>query len=215
MSVPIHRRKCITNKSLGSEGSELFGRDLDFPPAAWERPTVGSHAITHSSEKHEPLYPPPPPPFEPRGRTHVRTESGSSDRSHNPAQRDRSHTPTQRDYRTTERGIARALLRNHGLLGDVATTQPQNMTESMSPSSSPRLPSPPPFPEVQIGPKSPGMNVTQGIAHLDIEDSAALDSGSTRRIRRGTPAAVMAAGPPLIPLAQVRWNCFYPKSTII
>ena len=81
------------------------------------------------------------------------------------------------------------------------------MTESMSPSSSPRLPSPPPFPEVQIGPKSPGMNVTQGIAHLEIEDSAALDNGSTRRIRRGTKAEAMAAGPRLIPLAQVRLSC--------
>ena len=77
------------------------------------------------------------------------------------------------------------------------------MAGSMSPSTSPRLPSPPPFPEVQIGPQSPAMNATQGIAQLDLEESAALDHGVTRRIRPGTKAADMASGPPLVPLAEV------------
>ena len=77
------------------------------------------------------------------------------------------------------------------------------MAGSMSPSTSPRLPSPPPFPEVQIGAQSPGMNATQSIAQLDIEESAALDNGAMRRIRPGTKAADMASGPPLIPLTEV------------
>ena len=80
------------------------------------------------------------------------------------------------------------------------------MAASMSPSTSPRLPSPPPFPEVQIGPQSPGINATQGLAQLEIEDpatGATLDNGATSRIRPGTKAADMAAGPPLIPLANV------------
>ncbi|KAJ5780233.1 hypothetical protein N7457_005393 [Penicillium paradoxum] len=73
----------------------------------------------------------------------------------------------------------------------------------VSPSSSPRLPSPPPFTEVQIGPQSPSVGESFG------QDSDLLgvpmgeDEGSTRRIRPGTKSADMAFGPPLIPLAQL------------
>lgn len=70
----------------------------------------------------------------------------------------------------------------------------------ISPSSSPRLPSPPPFTEVQIGPKSP--TVGEG-PEFQLEESAKQHDGSTRRIRPGTKAADMASGPPLIPLAEV------------
>lgn len=77
------------------------------------------------------------------------------------------------------------------------------MVESMSPSSSPRLPSPPPFPEVQIGPQSPGMSASQGMAQLETEDSIILDKSPTRRIRPGTKADDMASGPALIPLGEV------------
>ncbi|WEW59598.1 hypothetical protein PRK78_005072 [Emydomyces testavorans] len=66
-----------------------------------------------------------------------------------------------------------------------------------SPSSSPRLPSPPPFTEVQIGPKSPTVNDSL-IGPLPPQDDA-----STRRIRPGTKAVDMASGPPLIPLSQL------------
>ena len=72
----------------------------------------------------------------------------------------------------------------------------------MSPTSSPRLPSPPPFPEVQIGPKSPGMNATQGNAMPENEDTTKLDQGAMRRIRPGTKATDFA-GPPLVPLGEV------------
>lgn len=72
----------------------------------------------------------------------------------------------------------------------------------VSPSSSPRLPSPPPFTEVQIGPLSPSVGESFG---KDAEQflGAGDDDGSTRRIRPGTKAADMAFGPPLIPLSQV------------
>ncbi len=74
---------------------------------------------------------------------------------------------------------------------------------SVSPSRSPRLPSPPPFPEVQIGPKSPGFHPEQSMAIPENNDTAKLDNGAMRRIRPGTKAADMAFGPPLVPLAEV------------
>lgn len=72
----------------------------------------------------------------------------------------------------------------------------------VSPSSSPRLPSPPPFTEVQIGPKSPSVGDANPFNQLG--DAARIEDGSTRRIRPGTKAADMASGPPLVPLNQVR-----------
>ena len=66
--------------------------------------------------------------------------------------------------------------------------------------SSPRLPSPPPFTEVQIGPKSPLIGDTLG---KDAEELLGASPADERRIRPGTKALDMAAGPPLIPLSQV------------
>ncbi|KAI1914141.1 hypothetical protein LOZ53_002015 [Ophidiomyces ophidiicola] len=66
-----------------------------------------------------------------------------------------------------------------------------------SPLSSPRLPSPPPFPEVQIEPKSSTTDESL------IGVLPAQDGDSTRRIRPGTKAVDMASGPPLIPLSQL------------
>ena len=68
--------------------------------------------------------------------------------------------------------------------------------------SSQRLPSPPPFPEVQIGPKSPGI-ATPGDASTEAENTANYDQQAVRRIRPGTKAAEMAVGPPLVPLSEV------------
>ncbi|KAJ5666769.1 hypothetical protein N7462_011178 [Penicillium macrosclerotiorum] len=77
-------------------------------------------------------------------------------------------------------------------------------TAGVSPSSSPRLPSPPPFTEVQIGPQSPSIGESFGRdADQLLGDAAGDGDGSTRRIRPGTKAADMAFGPPLIPLAQL------------
>jgi hypothetical protein len=70
----------------------------------------------------------------------------------------------------------------------------------VSPSSSPRLPSPPPFTEVQIGPKSP---LVADANQNPFGDTARIDNGSTRRIRPGTKAADMDKGPPLVPLNEV------------
>ncbi|KAL2848795.1 Mob1/phocein [Aspergillus pseudoustus] len=75
----------------------------------------------------------------------------------------------------------------------------------VSPSSSPRLPSPPPFTEVQIGPQSPSVGESFGgdadLQLLGVSSSA--DDGPTRRIRPGSKASEMSAGPPLIPLSQL------------
>ncbi|KAL4918157.1 Mob1/phocein [Aspergillus aurantiobrunneus] len=75
----------------------------------------------------------------------------------------------------------------------------------VSPSSSPRLPSPPPFTEVQIGPQSSSVGESFG-ADADLQllgVSAGADDGPTRRIRPGSKSSEMAAGPPLIPLSQL------------
>jgi hypothetical protein len=82
----------------------------------------------------------------------------------------------------------------------MTATSPSPRRTGVSPSSSPRLPSPPPFTEVQIGPKSP--TVGEGPEH-QLGEAAKREDGSTRRIRPGTKAADMASGPPLIPLAEV------------
>lgn len=84
----------------------------------------------------------------------------------------------------------------------------------LSPSTSPRLPSPPPFPEVQIGLRSPRINAASSVtsprlqnpraSSPELPDTPKLDDGPTRRIRPGTKAVDMASGPPLVPLAEVR-----------
>nr|CDP30668.1 Putative Phospoprotein [Podospora anserina S mat+] len=69
---------------------------------------------------------------------------------------------------------------------------------SLAPNS-PRLPSPPPPAEIQIGPKSPMM----GAHHPPPIEQTALDANSKRRIHPGTKAADMHAGPPLVPLQEL------------
>ncbi len=81
-------------------------------------------------------------------------------------------------------------------------TEPKTMPASPS-SPSPRLPSPPPIPEVQIGPKSPGMHPTPDASPSEPEDSAKQNQGALRRIRPGTKAADMASGPPPTSLSEV------------
>ncbi|KAL8637937.1 MAG: hypothetical protein Q9228_004851 [Teloschistes exilis] len=86
------------------------------------------------------------------------------------------------------------------------STQHNSMAAVMgapSPSHSPRLPSPPPFPEVQIGPQSPTGHAGTGAAIQEHDDTARHDQSASRRIRPGTKAVDMAAGPPLVPLNQI------------
>ena len=71
-----------------------------------------------------------------------------------------------------------------------------------SPSSSPRLPSPPPMPEFQYGPQSPSTSASTNELQVDTENKP--DESARRRIRPGTKAADMVRGPPLVPLIQVR-----------
>ncbi|KAE8149123.1 Mob1/phocein [Aspergillus avenaceus] len=74
----------------------------------------------------------------------------------------------------------------------------------VSQASSPRLPSPPPFTEVQIGPKSPSVGESFGKdAEQFLGTTQQADEGSTRRIRPGTKSVDMAVGPPLVPLSQL------------
>ncbi|KAI2637062.1 Mob1/phocein [Hypomontagnella submonticulosa] len=67
---------------------------------------------------------------------------------------------------------------------------------------SPRLPSPPPPAEIQIGPKSPGLGSTASRQAQQMEQTIA-DANAKRRIHPGTKSEDMAAGPPLIPLGEL------------
>ncbi|TAQ84401.1 hypothetical protein B7494_g7266 [Chlorociboria aeruginascens] len=69
------------------------------------------------------------------------------------------------------------------------------------PPSSPRLPSPPPPTEIQIGPKSPSAG--GGGSQESAFEQSVIDANSSRRIHPGTRSADMAAGPPLIPLGEL------------
>ncbi|KAG9228965.1 Mob1/phocein family protein [Amylocarpus encephaloides] len=69
------------------------------------------------------------------------------------------------------------------------------------PPSSPRLPSPPPPTEIQIGPKSPSMGSLNN-QEPSIEQSV-IDANAKRRIHPGTKSVEMAAGPPLVPLSEL------------
>ena len=106
-------------------------------------------------------------------------------------------TPTQGSFVTPARPDTS--FRTFSPQSNMATT---SNGPPVSPSSSPRLPSPPPFTEVQIGPKSPTVGESVGKDKL-LSGSNRPDDGATRRIRPGTKAADMASGPPLVPLAQV------------
>ncbi|KAK1766864.1 Mob1/phocein [Phialemonium atrogriseum] len=70
------------------------------------------------------------------------------------------------------------------------------------PPSSPRLPSPPPPAEIQIGPKSPSMGPHATRQAQQIEQTQ-IDAAAKRRIHPGTKSADMAAGPPLVPLNEL------------
>ncbi|MCJ1237931.1 MOB member 4, phocein [Varicellaria rhodocarpa] len=72
-----------------------------------------------------------------------------------------------------------------------------------SPATSPRLPSPPPFPEVQIGPKSPTSGTTGGNGSQDAEEKARIYKNASRRVRPGTKSEDWLFGPPLIPLSEI------------
>lgn len=81
-------------------------------------------------------------------------------------------------------------------------------TAGVQSSTSPRLPSPPPLTEVQIGPPSPsvgdessGQDAEQSLGYTPANNND--EASATRRVRPGSKAIDMAAGPPLIPLAQV------------
>ncbi|KAL8382803.1 hypothetical protein RB595_006533 [Gaeumannomyces hyphopodioides] len=70
------------------------------------------------------------------------------------------------------------------------------------PPSSPRLPSPPPPAEIQLGPKPPSAGSTAN-RHVQQMEQTVLDANSKRRIHPGTRSADMAAGPPLVPLSEL------------
>ncbi|KAI1145752.1 Mob1/phocein [Nemania diffusa] len=67
---------------------------------------------------------------------------------------------------------------------------------------SPRLPSPPPPAEIQLGPKSPALSATASRQAQQMEQTI-NDANAKRRIHPGTKAEDMAAGPPLVPLNEL------------
>ncbi|KAL1598870.1 hypothetical protein SLS60_008013 [Paraconiothyrium brasiliense] len=69
------------------------------------------------------------------------------------------------------------------------------MASVPSPSSSPRLPSPPPIAEDQLSPL-PATEEQQKLF-------SSLDNGASRRIRPGTKAEDMTEGPPLVQLSEI------------
>lgn len=71
-----------------------------------------------------------------------------------------------------------------------------------SPASSPRLPSPPPMAEDQVGPPSPGTHISEEYSSMGANN--AIDQAASRRIRPGTKAEDMLEGPPLVDLQDVR-----------
>ncbi|RDW92111.1 Mob1 [Coleophoma crateriformis] len=70
------------------------------------------------------------------------------------------------------------------------------------PRTTPRLPSPPPPTEIQIGARSPSLGNFSNTQDTSIEQ-AISDANASRRIHPGTKSADMAAGPPLIPLSEL------------
>lgn len=110
-----------------------------------------------------------------------------------PRSQGRQHTCKQRT--TIGRPRSTSALR---LLWHIAKQPPIMTTATMSPSSSPRLPSPPPIAEDQLGPTSP-------LPRTDEQQKlfSNLDHGAARRIRPGTKAEDMAEGPPLVDLSEV------------
>lgn len=86
------------------------------------------------------------------------------------------------------------------------------MATAQSPTSSPRLPSPPPIAEDQIGPTSPGVSLFEehGSKFPGINS---IDTGASRRIRPGTRAEDMAEGAPLVELQDVSPITSDPQST--
>jgi hypothetical protein len=76
------------------------------------------------------------------------------------------------------------------------------MAAVMAPAS-PRLPSPPPAAEIQIGPKSPSLNGGGVGEQAQQREQTALDANAKRRVHPGTKSRDMAAGPPLVPLNEV------------
>jgi hypothetical protein len=96
------------------------------------------------------------------------------------------------------RGLRRCLSSHHRRRLDMATSL-SPARGAMSPASSPRLPSPPPMPELQFGPQSP----LAGPGEVEADLGQKADESARRRIRPGTKAADMVRGPPLVPLVQV------------
>lgn len=71
-----------------------------------------------------------------------------------------------------------------------------------SPSSSPRLPSPPPMAEDQSGAQSPSLTASE-LKLRPLVAPAQEQAQASRRIRPGTKAVDMAEGPPLLELTEV------------
>jgi len=82
-----------------------------------------------------------------------------------------------------------------------ATARIPSSKMAQSPANSPRLPSPPPMAEDQLGPASPSANPSEKFSKLSA--SATNDQAAQRRILPGTKSEDMHEGPPLVDLQEV------------
>ena len=110
----------------------------------------------------------------------------------------------RRNSPSAQRTSTRALVARLQLLHtdeDLKQGSPATIMAALAPSS-PRLPSPPPPAEIQLGPKSPSMGAAASRQAQQMEQSINM-ALAKRRIHPGTKAAEFAAGPPLVPLSEV------------
>lgn len=80
------------------------------------------------------------------------------------------------------------------------------------PPTSPRLPSPPPPTEDQLGPPSPSHGASTEAQQEAPIDQETLHRDALRRVRPGTKAADFQCGPPVVPLSEVRLYLIYMES---
>ena len=111
-------------------------------------------------------------------------------------------SPRDRDHRQRPEAPTSSQHHSTRTTTSFSNFSPPPRSMALAPSS-PRLPSPPPPAEIQIGPKSPSGGPPASLTTTELEQSL-LDANSKRRIHPGTKAEDIAAGPPLVPLNEVR-----------
>ena len=144
---------------------------------------------------------------EPEGAEHERATLTLASENNNDDKGEEDNGVTEHSFETVSHTIVQRLQSEPEISTHKMTS---TVTLPLSPSSSPRLPSPPPIPEVQISPRSPTVGEDSNSVPATADDAKIADQ-SMRRIRPGTKAADMASGPPLVPLNEVSAPLLGPK----